>query len=54
MISIKESNGIIERSIFINNEATVFSQNIFLSFSNTQVKTSQFEVTNERNPLTKV
>ena len=53
-MSIKESNGIIEQTTFLNNYAVLYSKNVFVSFSNLQIKKSNFKFTNEANPLSKV
>lgn len=42
-ISIKESNGIIDGCIFVNNQALEFSQNVFVIFSTLKVTGCNFE-----------
>lgn len=42
LISIKEGDGIIINSIFTDNEATYYSDNIFASFAKLEVINSRF------------
>ena len=42
-ISLKDSDGKISNSIFADNEAEVYTSNIFISFSNVNVSTTSFK-----------
>ena len=53
-MSIKESNGKFDNCQFINNEAKIFSQNVFLSFSNLSIIKTTFQATKEKDPYSLV
>lgn len=48
---MKDSNGLIEKSNFVNNKATIFSKNIFVFASKLTVKLSEFSLSKKSSPI---